>query len=73
MSVKVPLKELLKGLLKGPLVKNPKTAFKGIFRRFKPSKLKGGVFIPPSMRKAVKTHENALYGHSFGGVEWDVF
>ena len=36
------------------------TAFKGVFRRFKPLELKGGINIPPSMRKAVKTHENAL-------------
>ena len=35
-------------------------AFKGIFIRFKPMKLKSGIFIPPPMRKAVKTHENAL-------------
>jgi hypothetical protein len=35
-------------------------AFKGVFRRFKPLELKGGIFIPPSIRKAVKTHENAL-------------
>ena len=53
--------------------KNTKTAFKGVFRRFKPSKSKSGIFIPPSLRKAVKTAKNAICGHSFGGGLKGVF